>query len=434
MRKVITYGTFDLFHRGHYNILKRAKEEGDYLIVGVTGERYDAERGKLSVRDSLATRIENVKATGFADEIIVEEYLGQKISDILKYDIDVLVIGSDWRGKFDHLRKYCEVKYLERTKNISSTKIREERFDIYNLGIATDDLCDNDVIIESQNVSGIHVESVFAPNKRLVSEFCAKYDLEKGETDYNLFLDDIDIVYIKTSLDKRENLVRNAIIQGKNVICEAPISLDYEIEKELMELAKEKKVYLIRGVIINYLQAFGQLLWMARGNLIGDVISFNIHFELDSMYDRDKVTFVDASYMAVAATVKILGTSYNNSKCKKIEAKDSNNFFAQYLIEYDNAIASITISKGFERDNGLEIIGTNGVITVPDDWWRMGYFTMKESSVQFKKHYSSNFEGNGFRYLIRDVQNMIKSGQAETGTSQGMSDTEAKKVLDIINE
>ena len=138
MRTVITYGTFDLFHKGHYNILKRAKEEGDYLIVGVTGESYDAERGKLSVQDSLATRIENVKATGFADKIIVEEYLGQKIPDILKYHVDVLVIGSDWKGKFDHLKKYCEIKYLERTKDISSTQLREEKLTIYKLGIVTD--------------------------------------------------------------------------------------------------------------------------------------------------------------------------------------------------------------------------------------------------------------------------------------------------------
>ena len=126
MKKVITYGTFDLFHQGHYNILKRAKEQGDYLIVGVTGESYDMERGKLSVRDSLVTRIENVKKTGFADKIIIEEYLGQKIHDVIEYDIDVLVIGSDWKGKFDHLQKYCQVVYLERTKNISSTQLREQ--------------------------------------------------------------------------------------------------------------------------------------------------------------------------------------------------------------------------------------------------------------------------------------------------------------------
>ena len=157
MKKVITYGTFDLFHKGHYNIIKRAKALGDYLIVGVTSESFDIERGKLNVRDSLIKRIENVRRTGLADEIIIEEYQGQKVSDIIKYDIDVLVVGSDWRGKFDYLKNYCDVVYLERTKNISSTKLRSEGI-IFNMGIVTDDIQDNGFVQESKYVSGVHVE------------------------------------------------------------------------------------------------------------------------------------------------------------------------------------------------------------------------------------------------------------------------------------
>ena len=99
MIKVITYGTFDLFHEGHYRLLKRAKELGDYLIVGVTTESYDQTRGKLNVVDSLVTRIENIKKTGFADEIILEESQGQKFRDIKKYQIDIFTVGSDWTGQ-----------------------------------------------------------------------------------------------------------------------------------------------------------------------------------------------------------------------------------------------------------------------------------------------------------------------------------------------
>jgi glycerol-3-phosphate cytidylyltransferase len=126
MKRVITYGTFDLLHNGHINILKRAKEMGDYLIVGVTSEDYDYNRGKLNVAQSLMERIENVKKTGYADEIIVEEYFGQKVGDIQKYNIDTFVIGSDWLGKFDYLKEYCEVVYLDRTEGISTSKIKKE--------------------------------------------------------------------------------------------------------------------------------------------------------------------------------------------------------------------------------------------------------------------------------------------------------------------
>ena len=125
MIKVITYGTFDLFHEGHYRLLQRAKELGDYLIVGVTTEAYDKTRGKLNIVDSLMTRIENVK-TGFADEILIEEAPGQKFNDIKRLHIDVFTVGSDWRGQFDYLKDYCKVVYLERTKNISSTMLREK--------------------------------------------------------------------------------------------------------------------------------------------------------------------------------------------------------------------------------------------------------------------------------------------------------------------
>ena len=104
MKKVITYGSFDLFHEGHYNLLKRAKALGDYLIVGVTTEQYDESRGKLNIVDSLDKRIENVRQTGFADEIIVEDHPGQKVEDVQKYGIDIFTVGSDWTGAFDHMK------------------------------------------------------------------------------------------------------------------------------------------------------------------------------------------------------------------------------------------------------------------------------------------------------------------------------------------
>ena len=126
MKKVITYGTFDLLHQGHINLLRRAKELGDYLIVGVTSDSFDRGRGKLNVRNNVLERVEAVKATGYADEVIIEDYVGQKIDDIQKYNVDIFAVGSDWEGTFDYLNEFTKVVYLPRTEGISSTILRYE--------------------------------------------------------------------------------------------------------------------------------------------------------------------------------------------------------------------------------------------------------------------------------------------------------------------
>ena len=272
MKKVITYGTFDLFHKGHYNIIKRAKALGDYLIVGVTSESYDIERGKLNVRDSLIKRIENVRRTGLADEIIIEEYQGQKVNDIIKYDIDVLVVGSDWRGKFDYLKNYCDVIYLERTKNISSTKLRSEGI-IFNMGIVTDDIKDNDFVQESKYVSGVHVERVFSEDEKIAEDFCSQYELDSWWSDYDKFLSDVDIVYIKCRQSGRAEFIERAIEQGKYVISDAPVTLSSDKLRKLFEKAKEHNVVLIERLTLVYLRAFNQLVWLVHSNLVGNIVS-----------------------------------------------------------------------------------------------------------------------------------------------------------------
>ena len=126
MKKVITYGTFDLSHIGHLNLLKRAKALGDYLIVAVSSDDFNLrEKGKVcQIKD--VDRMEIVKAIRYVDEVILEENWEQKKLDVQKYDVDVFVMGDDWEGKFDFLKEYCDVVYLPRTEGISSTMIKSE--------------------------------------------------------------------------------------------------------------------------------------------------------------------------------------------------------------------------------------------------------------------------------------------------------------------
>ena len=125
MKRVITYGTFDLFHIGHLNLLKRAKALGDYLIVAVSSDEFNLQKGKVcKIKDT--DRMQIVEAIKYVNQVIPETSWDQKIEDVKKYDVDVFVMGDDWKGKFDFLKDYCEVVYLPRTEGISSTQLKEE--------------------------------------------------------------------------------------------------------------------------------------------------------------------------------------------------------------------------------------------------------------------------------------------------------------------
>src|SRR5690625_3311475 len=125
MKKIITYGTFDLLHTGHINILRRARELGDYLIVALSTDEFNEGKGKKSYY-TYEQRKSILEAIRYVDQVIPEENWEQKIEDVQKYNIDTFVIGDDWKGKFDFLKQYCEVVYLPRTKGISTTKIKED--------------------------------------------------------------------------------------------------------------------------------------------------------------------------------------------------------------------------------------------------------------------------------------------------------------------
>lgn len=131
MRKVITYGTFDLLHVGHINLLRRAKALGDYLIVGLSTDTFNREKGKEAYH-SYEDRKLILEAISFVDEVIPEENWDQKITDITKYDIDLFVMGDDWKGKFDYLEQFCTVQYLPRTIGVSTSKIKSDLEQVKN--------------------------------------------------------------------------------------------------------------------------------------------------------------------------------------------------------------------------------------------------------------------------------------------------------------
>lgn len=127
MKRILTYGTFDLLHYGHIRLLKRAKALGDYLVVALSTDEFNANKGKKAYHD-YETRKKMLEAIRYVDLVIPEQNWEQKVLDVKKYEIDTVVMGSDWAGsdRFDYLKDYCEVVYLDRTEGISTTKIKKD--------------------------------------------------------------------------------------------------------------------------------------------------------------------------------------------------------------------------------------------------------------------------------------------------------------------
>jgi len=236
MRIVITYGTYDLLYQGHINLLRRAKALGDYLIVGVTNDNFDRERGKLNVRNNVLERVEAVKTTGLADKIIIEDYIGQKIDDIQKYGVDIFAIGSDWEGKFDYLKEFCEVVYLPRTEGISSTMLREESQEVIKLGILGCGRVAKRMPSEVDVVSGVKISgaydiepSVAATYKKCFPNVCPCRNLQE-------LYDISDAIYIATPHLSHNIDIKRALDAGKHVLCETPMVLNGNQAKELYHI------------------------------------------------------------------------------------------------------------------------------------------------------------------------------------------------------
>ena len=270
MVKVITYGTYDMLHRGHIRLLERAKALGDYLIVGVTADDFDKTRGKINVQQSLMERIDGVKSTGLADEIIVEEYEGQKIDDIKKYDVDIFTVGSDWKGKFDYLNEYCKVVYLERTQGVSSTEIREQKRQL-RMGLVGESKYLCKLLKESAYVNGLSIEAIYSDSLEAVPDELKK--LRTITSDFDTFVNAVDAVYIRSFPTKHYEQIKKALNSGKHVLCESPITLNKQKCKELFELAQSKGCILMEAIKTAYNTAFSRLVLLAKSGKIGDIIS-----------------------------------------------------------------------------------------------------------------------------------------------------------------
>lgn len=432
MVRVITYGTFDLFHEGHYKLLQRAKQLGDYLIVGITTEEYDRARGKLNVMDSLFTRIENVKKTGLADEIIVEESEGQKFQDIKKYNIDIFTVGSDWIGTFDYLKDYCKVVYLDRTKNISSTMLRTKEFPIQRIGIIGTGRIAERFMPEAALVSGVNTQCVYNPHIDSARAFARKWKIDACE-EIEAFYESSDIVYIASPHGTHYDYIRQALEHGKHVLCEKPMCLRREQAEELFAYAKEKNLVLFEGIKTAYCPGFAKLLGIACSGVIGNIRGVEACFtklEKEGCRELSDVTyggsFTELGSYCLLPILKLLGQDYRELRFESIKADNGVDLYTRAHLRYSGGLATATCGLGVKSEGKLLISGTEGYIVVEAPWWKTSYFEVHHENPNDVERFSERFLGDGLRYEICDLLSMINGDtRREFKLTRGDSETMA---------
>ena len=412
MKKVITYGTYDLLHEGHINLLRRAKALGDYLIVGVTNDSFDRERGKLNVRNNVLERVEAVRATGIVDEVIIEDYVGQKIDDVLKYDVDIFAIGSDWEGKFDYLSEYCEVVYLPRTEGVSSTMLRAESEVVVNIAIVGCGRIAQRFYAEVDKVDAASVVALYDVNREAAAALNEALVAESFEE----AVERADAVYIATPHNLHYQQAKYVLEHGRHVLCETPMVLRKAEAEELYDIAKERGLVLLEANKTAYSPAFNHLVTLVKSGLIGDVVGIdasesklwgeeNLKRELDpamaggSLYEM-------GSY-PLLPIIKLLGTEYEQIDIYSRMNENGVDVYTRGIVRYKSAIASFQLGLGVKTEGNLVISGTQGYVYVPSPWWKTDYFELRYEDQNRNKKYFYKWDEPGLRYEIQEFVSCI---------------------------
>lgn len=420
MKRVITYGTYDLLHQGHINLLRRAKELGDYLIVGVTSDSFDRGRGKLNVRNNVLERVEAVKATGYADEIIIEDYVGQKIDDIQKYNVDIFAIGSDWEGEFDYLKEFTKVIYLPRTEGISSTLLRAEATTNVKIGIIGCGRIAKRFPQEAAVVNGVEIVAVFDINLEAAKLIAEKNATCKVCNSLEELLTQVQAVYISTPHLSHYNYAKESIKAGKHVLIETPMVLNGVQAKELFELAKQNEVVLMEANKTAHCPAFNHLMVMIKSGVIGEVV--DIEASLSQLLDKKGrefdpnqaggALFEQGSY-PLLPIIKLMGCNFKGL-CLYSRMENGVDIHTKGVFRYDHAVCSFKVGLGVKTEGNLIISGTKGYAYVPAPWWLTDYFELRYEDQNKNQKYFYKWDGTGLRYEIQEFISCIVNNRHST--------------------
>ncbi|MBR5483597.1 MAG: Gfo/Idh/MocA family oxidoreductase [Alistipes sp.] len=422
MTRIITYGTYDLLHQGHINLLRRAKELGDYLIVGVTSDSFDRSRGKLNVRNNVLERVEAVKATGYADEVIIEDYVGQKIDDIQKYNIDIFAIGSDWEGKFDYLNEFTKVVYLPRTEGISSTMLRAEITTDVRVGIIGCGRVAKRFPAEADVVNGLKIVATYDVNQAEAEKITSTIEDAKTCKSVEELYGAVDAVYIATPHLSHYQYIKESILAGKHVLCETPMVLKGEEAKELFALAEENSVILMEANKTAHCPAFNHLMVMIKSGVIGDVV--DIEASLSKLWNDQKSlrefdpgqaggSLYELGSYPLLPIIRLMGCQYENLNLYS-RIKDGVDMYTKGVLRYPHAVCSFKVGLGVKTEGNLVISGTKGYAYVPAPWWKTDYFELRYEDQNKNQKYFYKWDGAGLRYEIQEFISCILNKRFST--------------------
>lgn len=425
MKKVITYGTYDLLHQGHINLLKRAKALGDYLIVGVTNDNFDRERGKLNVKNNVLERVEAVKATGIADKIIIEDYFGQKIDDIQKYNVDIFTVGSDWVGHFDYLNEFCKVVYLPRTEGISSTMLREKQDEDVKMGIVGAGRIAKRFPKEAAVVSAINITHVFdidlSQSQKLINETDSSKSEVQSTKSFEELVDSVDAVYIATPHLCHYEQAKYALEHGKHVLCETPLVLKEKQAGELFKIAEENNVILMEANKTAYCPAFNHLITMIKSGWIGEVVDIEASEskvwgdptlrELDP--SQAGGSFYELGSYPLLPIIKLMGIGFENVNFYS-RMENGVDIYTKGVMRYPKAVCSFKLGLGVKTEGNLVISGTKGYAYVPAPWWKTDYFELRYEDQNKNKKFFYSWDGEGLRYEIQEFISCIYNHRFST--------------------
>lgn len=422
MTKVITYGTYDLLHQGHINLLRRAKELGDYLIVGVTSDSFDKGRGKLNVRNNVLERVEAVRATGYADEIIIEDYVGQKIDDIQKYNIDIFAIGSDWEGKFDYLNEFAKVVYLPRTEGISSTMLRAETTTDVRVGIIGCGRVASRFPAEAAVVNGIRVTAAYDIDEQALADFAQSHPDIRPCHNVQELLEDVDAIYVATPHLTHYEYIKRGIEMGKHVLAETPMVLQGDRAREVFALAEERGVILMEANKTAHCPAFNHLMVMIKSGVIGDVV--DIEASLSKLWDDDMSlrefdpsqaggSLYELGSYPLLPILKLMGCKYNNLNLYS-RIQNGVDMYTKGVLRYEHAVCSFKVGLGVKTEGNMVISGTKGYAYVPAPWWKTDFFELRYEDQNKNQKFFYKWDGTGLRYEIQEFISCILNHRFST--------------------